>query len=496
MDVTKYLLFGQLQQHIIGNDSAHIFLKSAIILGILSYEFFNKGYIPKLCKIYYHDYLLKIKNIFRKKYTYIIVGKCWNSFNQEFHTQRIVNSMSNQFLALLQYLTVECTMKHEFMCLMLLSTSQKNNDQCRFYHVRNEVSENDIQNKEQIIPDQPYPVCIDTDLGIYCVIEYEQIEEENNNNSRKSKCYIDTYIIKIKLFSYISSSFVIKEFVDNITSKYLDGLENSRRNKRFIYTMLSVRGNCDENDDDIQTNDIARNGIVWNEMQFNTVKSFDTLYLKNKSDILDKINFFQNNRDWYYSHGIPYTLGIGLHGPPGTGKTSFIKALAKHTNRHIVCISMKIVTTRNQLQTVFYETQYNKQNTYIGFQDKIIVFEDIDCTGKIVLERENAQDVENDSDNSVVSIDEQKQVTQLLKNALTPTPVLPDTTPTKDKALTLDDLLNMWDGLLETPGRIMVITSNFYHKLDKALIRRGRIDLEIETTLDDANDFHKENNIY
>lgn len=64
-----------------------------------------------------------------------------------------------------------------------------------------------------------------------------------------------------------------------------------------------------------------------------------------------------------------------------------------------------------------------------------------------------------------------------------------DDTVQADKAITLDDLLNMWDGIRETPGRIIVITSNFYHKLDKALVRPGRIDIEIETTREDAAEF-------
>ena len=37
--------------------------------------------------------------------------------------------------------------------------------------------------------------------------------------------------------------------------------------------------------------------------------------------------------------GIPYSLGIGLYGPPGTGKTSFVKALANKTGRHIIVLS-------------------------------------------------------------------------------------------------------------------------------------------------------------
>ena len=46
-----------------------------------------------------------------------------------------------------------------------------------------------------------------------------------------------------------------------------------------------------------------------------------------------------------------------------------------------------------------------------------------------------------------------------------------------DEPLTLDDILNLWDGIRETPGRIMVISSNHYDKLDPALKRPGRIDI-------------------
>jgi len=35
----------------------------------------------------------------------------------------------------------------------------------------------------------------------------------------------------------------------------------------------------------------------------------------------------------------------------------------------------------------------------------------------------------------------------------------------------------LFDGILETPGRIIIMTSNHYQKLDRALIRPGRIDI-------------------
>ena len=46
--------------------------------------------------------------------------------------------------------------------------------------------------------------------------------------------------------------------------------------------------------------------------------------------------------------------------------------------------------------------------------------------------------------------------------------------------VTLDDFLNIWDGIRETPGRIIIITSNHYDQLDPALTRPGRIDLTYE----------------
>lgn len=56
--------------------------------------------------------------------------------------------------------------------------------------------------------------------------------------------------------------------------------------------------------------------------------------------------------------------------------------------------------------------------------------------------------------------------------------------PPTEPPVTLDDILNLWDGLKETPGRMLGITSNHYDKLDPALIRPGRIDVTIR--LDNA----------
>jgi len=54
-----------------------------------------------------------------------------------------------------------------------------------------------------------------------------------------------------------------------------------------------------------------------------------------------------------------------------------------------------------------------------------------------------------------------------------------DTVDDEDDKITLSSLLNILDGTLEVPGRIIIITTNYPEKLDKALIRPGRIDMHV-----------------
>lgn len=54
-----------------------------------------------------------------------------------------------------------------------------------------------------------------------------------------------------------------------------------------------------------------------------------------------------------------------------------------------------------------------------------------------------------------------------------------------DSKVTLDVLLNLFDGMLEADGRIVCITTNRYHLLDKAFIRPGRFDCHL--CLDNAD---------
>ena len=134
--------------------------------------------------------------------------------------------------------------------------------------------------------------------------------------------------------------------------------------------------------------------------QFNTNKSLKNVFGRHLHVVKERMDLFCNNPDWYKDKGIPYTLGILLHGPPGTGKTSLIKAIAKDTNRHIFNIKLLPDTTKTQLNNLFFnETvkviRNGKTEMYsIPLDERIYVMEDIDCDSDILSDRENVKETE------------------------------------------------------------------------------------------------------
>lgn len=279
-------------------------------------------------------------------------------------------------------------------------------------------------------------------------------EQKEASDEKKSKNKASSTTILIELFSYKSDIDTIKSVVDNITKNYLSKLESSRKLKRFIYTLS--KPSFEEFTYE-----------MWNETLFESTRTFQNLFFDQKAHILRKIDFFQKNRKWYFDKGIPYSLGIGLYGPPGTGKTSFIKALANITDRHIVTISLKLIKTKKQLDAIFFEQRYSRDNekNSITFDKKVIVFEDIDCMGDIVLARDYQKPPAPPT--AQASNTDKIDTTVLL-------------TKDDEPPVSLDDLLNLWDGIRETPGRIMVMSSNHYDKLDPAIRRPGRVDITLE----------------
>lgn len=203
------------------------------------------------------------------------------------------------------------------------------------------------------------------------------------------------------------------------------------------------------------------------------------------------LNDFTHQSGKFGVKGFPRKLGLLLHGPPGTGKTSLIKAIAQHTGRHVVNVSLKRLKTNEQLFNLMYGREFDvigeDMAMRLPFSKLIFVMEDIDAATEIVKRRSFAGHNDDSSSKRTSptktlledghrTADKGPPVVGSLKDDIGPSLVewLKD-----DDELDLAGLLNALDGVVDCPGRMVIMTTNHPEKLDPALIRPGRVNMQL-----------------
>jgi ATP-dependent Zn protease len=417
---------------------------STILVFIFSYFYNYSNFSPEMMK----KSILSFKDSFIRKNKVIIEGnrtQIMGNFNDY-----LIESYSNRFNAIWFYIIENI----------------KDNTSIHQMREMTNVKQPNGKTNDIFIVSQTDRFTVDESLQIYA---YTRIDAETSKDEKSTNIRMKSEKIEITLYSYTSSLKTIEIFIDKIKNNYLESIKDLRKNQLFYY---------------IQTDINVEDKSVYNcfkEIRFESSRTFDNLFFPEKREIIDKIDFFLNNRQWYEKMGIPYTLGVGIHGPPGTGKTSFFKALANYTGRHIVNLSFKLITKKKQLQDFYFETRYNynNQENDIGFDKKIIIFEDLDCAGDIFLDRNIKK--KKLEERKIQEVDATKILSNIAQSL--EKPEIGPIPKFNEDPITLDDILNLWDGLHETPGRIIAISSNHYDTLDPALIRPGRIDITLEMKL-------------
>jgi len=311
-----------------------------------------------------------------------------------------------------------------------------------------------------------------TATGVFVMSSTDEIEISPSIYIQKVKeCEKDEKLTKlsIEVYSYTYDLTTLRKVLDDLEERYKMIISNQLGKNIYYFDEIPFQLPYGPKGKPDLSKALPQLNFVHYPLYTN--KSLSNIYGDAVKVVKKRVDFFVNNKRWYEEKGVPYTLGLLLHGVPGAGKTSCIKSIAKDTNRHVINIKLSENTTVSQLNNMFYSPQItvNKQgqNKFydIPIDKRIIVLEDVDCLTDLVLDRSLAKedDAGSQGEDTYYHNMHMQSFAQV-----------------SNEKVTLSTLLNILDGVLEQPGRILIMTSNHPEKLDKALIRPGRIDVIVK----------------
>ncbi|KAL8129384.1 LOW QUALITY PROTEIN: hypothetical protein V2J09_018539 [Rumex salicifolius] len=182
----------------------------------------------------------------------------------------------------------------------------------------------------------------------------------------------------------------------------------------------------------------GRSGHPWASVNLDHPSTFSTLAmdLDTKMMIMEDLEMFVRRKELYRKVGKAWKRGYLLFGPPGTGKSSLIAAIANYLNFDIYDLELTCLNTNSALRKLRVSTANRS------------ILVDIDC--------------------SVTSADVNRKKTRSPEEA-------------SFYHITLSGLLNFIDGLWSSCGdeRIIIFTTNHKERLDPALLQPGRMDVHI-----------------
>jgi hypothetical protein len=345
------------------------------------------------------------------------------------------------------------------------------------YHVCNLPEVKSLRfNGQEMVPNFTDMLMIENDIWFEIVNPSTSSQSPLlfTSNSGGNDMKLEAIVYKLTTFDHDIKW--LHRFVEQAIELYEQEKKNKLGSESYYFDHVVASG-------DAFRNPLTKSMIWFSKSKFSSNRTLKNVYLRQCEELQKRVEFFQKRRDWYDSKGIPHTLGIVMWGHPGCGKTSTIKAIANDTKRHIFNIMLSEIKTKEALKNLFYNDTVpifggERLETYhIPINKRIYVIEDIDAMDSIVLKRTPEQ-IKKEEEKRLKREAEMELLKQQQGQEIYNRMV--QGTDDKTDALDLATLLNVLDGVRETPGRIIILSTNYPERLDEALLRPGRFDMMIE----------------
>jgi len=198
---------------------------------------------------------------------------------------------------------------------------------------------------------------------------------------------------------------------------------------------------------------------------FKSTSTFANFFCEEARLVETDLASFLTNKSLYERTGRPWTYTLLNEGPPGTGKTKLVKAIANHTGRTLIILNLRHIPNVQTLYEAFHSSVLG--GDHIPHEKRLYYIPEVD-TQK--LEELKTRATDQAGTLTGPTQEETKEEKKEAKKAASAPSLTDDAKPT------LGEILNVLDGVPERYGHILVMDTNAVHRLDPALVRPGRVD--------------------
>ena len=335
-------------------------------------------------------------------------------------------------------------------------------------------------------------------------ISFERnVTQEGENKDKKINVTLTVYVKSIEHFS------MLLKYHEKLVVDHME-----KQNRKFNEPHIWRYSGYEES-----------GRIRWKNYKFNSTRSFDHVWFKEKEKFLDAYRHFRNCRDDYRETGDPWFFSALFYGPPGCGKTSTIKAILEESKKnkevcHLFLVPFKSITSADMLLNLLHNELV--ENINIPFDQRIYIFEDFDAENGAemlkkrkfnnnnvspymsggyfsphrggfgyIMKRGKGKGFGYDCDSEEEDGEEEKQnsieekekkgdsnISDTKKKEEEETEHESRSAPVYNLKISLADILNAIDGVQELYGHTLIFTTNCPHPkktFDSAFLREGRM---------------------